>query len=141
MIEQELKIVTIATAIIGTISLLSALSIIISISTLRLYKSISHRLILYLAIADIFQCFAVVTNYKWIQENDLNENSAACDFQGFFFTFGDMASSFWSAAICFYVVSFGMSEFIYLCCGRLSCSPQTAVVTIIRETHGRRVFQ
>lgn len=110
MIEEDLKIVTIVTAIVGTVSLVSAISIVISIITLRLYKSISHRLILCLAISDILQSFAVITNFKWIQENNLDADSGACDFQGFFFTFGDMASSFWSASICFYVVSYGMGK-------------------------------
>ena len=51
------------TVAIGTLSLVMALLMILSVFMLRLYKSLSHRLILYLAIADLIQSIATVTKF------------------------------------------------------------------------------
>jgi len=59
-----------------------------------------------LCTADIFQSWAVITSYYWTANPIVVSNT--CTFQGFFFNFGDLASSFWAATICVYSVLVGI---------------------------------
>jgi len=100
---------TASMATMGLLSMISALSILITIGYFRLYKHLSVRLIAYLAISDLFQGMTAVLSFGWLSHYPVT-GSGLCRLQGWMFTMFDVSSSFLALAICSFTILSGFHQ-------------------------------